>query len=328
MEPELTFRALADKTRRRTLTILSRQELSVSELVKVLDQPQSTVSRHLKTLRDAGLVSDRRHGNTALYALQSTTSTSNGADLTGRVLDWIKEQSLSPSLSARLDSVMRSRRDVSNHFFTQLGRRWDALREESFGSTFHLEALISLLPRNLTVVDVGAGTGYLLPALADQFARVIGVDPVEAMLEVARERVNTLALENVDLCKGDLSRLPIADETADVAVAMLVLHHVPSPTDALAELLRIVRDGGTVLIVEQNAHEDEGFRDRMQDNWWGFEPETLRDLLQSTGFRDTRLRMLPTSHHNAGAPDLYVATARRPQRHPGADTCKTKETRG
>ena len=65
---EIIFKALADPTRQRLLRVLSSHDLTVSELVEVLDQPQSTVSRHLKVLRESGLLVDRRFGNTVRYA--------------------------------------------------------------------------------------------------------------------------------------------------------------------------------------------------------------------------------------------------------------------
>src|SRR5574339_537529 len=64
-----SFSALADPTRCRMLALLDRQELTVSELCAVLQLPQSTVSRHLKTLADAGWVASRRDGTSRYYTL-------------------------------------------------------------------------------------------------------------------------------------------------------------------------------------------------------------------------------------------------------------------
>ena len=61
--------ALADATRSRMLMVLERHELTVSELCAVLQLPQSTVSRHLKTLLDTGWVSSRRDGTSRYYTL-------------------------------------------------------------------------------------------------------------------------------------------------------------------------------------------------------------------------------------------------------------------
>ncbi len=311
METEAVFRALADRTRQRTLALLCRHELSVSELVLVLRQPQSTVSRHLKTLRGAGLIRDRRNGRMVLYSVRNSRSETDGTDLSGRLLDWIAEQRLAPALHARLDAIVQRRRQMSDRFFDHVGRRWDTVREEAFGTRFHLEAMWMLLPRDWTVVDVGTGTGYLLGTLAAYFKRVIGVDPVDTMLEVARQRVAADGLDNVALSGGGLSQLPMADASVDLAVAMLVLHHVPEPRDALLELSRVVRPGGRVLIVEQTAHENESFRERMQDRWWGFEPPELTAQVKDAGFEQARWHRLTAVDSAPDSPDLFVATGFR-----------------
>lgn len=311
MEAGIIFKAMADGTRQRTLGVLRRRELSVSELVEVLDQPQSTVSRHLKILRDAGLIHDRRDGNTVLYSVPAPTYNGAGHRLSARLLEWLAEQPLATSIESRLDAVIRRRGDMSRRFFDRIGRQWDALREESFGSSFHLEAFIALLPEEWTVVDVGTGTGYLLPTLARHFQRVIGVEPIDTMLEAARQRIEHHGINNVALHSGELAQLPVGEAAVDLAIAVLVLHHVPAPRDALDELHRVVRPGGRVLIVEQVTHQNEAFRERMQDRWWGFDPSEFHELLESAGFREVRLHRLLTVERAAGAPDLFVVTGRK-----------------
>lgn len=308
MQPEVVFKAMADGTRQRTLRVLREHELSVSELVEVLNQPQSTVSRHLKTLRDSGLVRDRRDGNTVLYSVPGPVHNGAASELSAGLLEWVGRQPLAASIESRLDAVIRGRGRMSHRFFDRIGRQWDALREASFGPSFHLEAFLALLPRDWTVADIGTGTGYLLPTLGRCFQRVIGVDPVDKMLEAARRRVEYHGIDNVTLRKGDMAQLPLAEAEVDLAIAVLVLHHVPAPRDALAELHRVVRAGGQVLVVEQIAHQNEAFRDRMQDRWWGFEPAEFQGLLESLGFGQVRSYRLVTVERGADAPELFVAT--------------------
>jgi ArsR family transcriptional regulator len=302
---ETVFKALADETRQRMLRVLHGQELSVSELVEVLGQPQSTVSRHLKVLREAELIHDRRQGTTVLYSLRAGA---NGSDLSARLVDWSASQALPRGVANRLAGVLRRRREMSDRFFDAVGRQWDDLREKHFGTTFHLEALISLLPRTWTVVDVGTGTGYLLPLLASQFDRVIGIEPVPSMLEAAQHRVDAEHLARVELKAGDLAALPLADDSVDLAIAMLVLHHVPSPPEALGELHRVVAPGGRLLIVEQHTHSDEAFRERMQDRWWGFDREALAERVRHTGVRDVVARDLTPADGAGDSPGLFVIT--------------------
>ncbi len=311
MDAELVFKAMADRTRHRILAVLRRHEVSVSEMVAVLQQPQSTISRHLKVLREAGLIRDRRNGATVLYSVVAPREPGNGADLSAHLMGWLAGQAIEPGIGSRLESVIQRRREMSNRFFDRVGTQWDDLREASFGKAFHLEAFWALLPSDWTVADIGTGTGYLLPTLARHFRRVIGVDPVTAMLAAARQRVEADALANVELREGDLAGLPLADRTLDLATSVLVLHHVPTPRDAVVELRRVLKDGGRLLIVEQTLHANEAFRERMQDRWWGFEPDAFRALVQEVGFVDVSLRRLDCVDRAADAPELFVVTARR-----------------
>ena len=310
MQAEAVFKAMADETRMRAFGLLQHQELSVTELVEVLALPQSTVSRHLKVLRDAGLIQDRRDGVHNLYAAAPPGSNGTDTELLRTLTEWVDRRPVPSQLQQRLRAVLDQRQQMSRQFFDRVGRHWDKLREESFGPTFHLEAMLALLPSAWTVADIGTGTGYLLPTLAGHFAQVIAVEPVEQMLRSARQRVEGENLTNVDLRCGDLTALPMEPAVADLALALLVLHHVPVPEEALQELHRIVKPQGRVLIVEQSAHQFEAFRERMQDRWWGFDPPTLTEKLNRAGFRDIEARKLGTVQRAPETPDLFVVTAR------------------
>jgi len=318
---ELLFKSLADTTRQRILRVLSAEELSVSELVEVLAQPQSTVSRHLKVLRDAGLLVDRRLGATVMYstcplgpedslptALEpSADSTEAGgldygegsAGLRNRLLGWIGRQAIDADLGERLDRVLRGRKPGASDFFDTIGARWDQLRIEAFGDSFHLEAMTWLLPGDWTVADIGTGTGYLLPLLSSRFAQVIAVDPSETMLQAARHRPELKNASNVSFRAGSLDKLPIDGDTLDLAIASLVLHHVAEPAAALAELRRCLRDGGVLLLIEQEPHHYSEFHDRMGDRWWGFDPTELAKQCRQAGFADIKIEPLVTARTTA-----------------------------
>jgi len=312
MSAEVVFKAMADGTRRRIMQLVARQELSVSELVGCLSQPQSTISRHLKVLREAGLLVDRREANTVLYsAVENTGHNGGDENLHGHVREWVGQQELPPALGRRLDRVLADRQTRATEFFSREGHRWDQLRLESFGATFHLEALATLLPADWIAADIGTGTGYLLPTLAETFRKVIAVDPVPEMLDLARRRCRVQKLRNVTFRRGDLSRLPIQDGHVDLALAVLVLHHVPSPEGALGELFRITKPGGRLLIVEQRTHHLESFHERMHDRWWGFEPGKLAEAAAAAGFDQVRHRPLSTEPVVAETPELFTLTGRR-----------------
>ncbi len=324
---EILFKALGDKTRQRLLRVLIGMELSVSDLVEVLDQPQSTVSRHLKVLRQAGLLLDERLGNTVMYSAPSVVgaagadgppeSRMNGiARLRDQVLDWVAHEQLDDGMAGRLDRVLRRRREAGSAFFDQIGGRWDQLRIDAFGEVFHFEALTALLPSRWVAADIGTGTGYLLPALAGRFHRVIAVEPAERMLEIARNRAEAELLANVEFRQGALERLPLADGEADLVIASLVVHHVGSPVDAVRELRRCVRSGGRLMLIEQEPYQNEDFQDRMGDPRPGISSEELGAWLRDAGFVSVESAPLRSVHRAARLdgeiPGLYRVVAEAP----------------
>lgn len=103
-------------------------------------------------------------------------------------------------------------------------------------------------------LDVGTGAGALALALAPLVRQVVGIDPVPELLALARERARDAA--NVELLEGDGTQLPFASGSFDLAGTLRTLHHVEAPERVIAELARVVRPGGRVLVVDQLAPED------------------------------------------------------------------------
>jgi SAM-dependent methyltransferase len=115
----------------------------------------------------------------------------------------------------------------------------------------HVQAFA--LPRGEErAVDVGCGAGALALALAPHVRHVVGVDRVPELLALARER----APSNVEFVEGDATQLELDDESFDLGGTLRTLHHVARPELVVAELTRVTRVGGRVLIVDQLAPAD------------------------------------------------------------------------
>ncbi len=300
--------SLADNTRSRILMLLDGQELSVSELCTVLQLPQSTVSRHLKALADAGWVSSRAEGTSNVYAMSREALDSASK----RLWSLVREQ-VGPSTGAmqdqrRLQAAMAARRSKSVEFFTSSAGQWDRVRDEMFGDRFHLAALAAFAEPDSTVGDLGCGTGQVSEALAPFVAKVIGVDSSAAMLQAARKRLQ--GHRNIDLRRGDLEALPIDDSRLDTATVMLVLHHIPEPGRALIDVARVLKPGGRLVLVDMLPHDREHYRHQMGHVWLGFSEEHVERLFAEAGFERTRVVPLPADPKAKG-PALFVATGRK-----------------
>jgi ArsR family transcriptional regulator len=302
-----TLSALADATRTRLLLALDRHELTVSELCAVTQLPQSTVSRHLRILNDQGWVTSRADGTSRQYRLAAPLEAADRR-LWQVVKDQVSGGRQAVQDAGRLRGVLARRRTASREFFSTAAGQWDALRAELFGSRAGLAALPGLLDEDWIVGDLGCGTGELAASLAPFVGRVIGVDASKPMLAAARRRLE--GQENVDLRVGELEALPIADRELDAAVLLLVLHHVVEPVRALAEVGRVLRPGGRVLVVDMMPHEREEYRERMGHVWQGFSADTIGGWMEEAGLEGFRHHALPPDP-DAKGPTLFAATGRR-----------------
>ena len=300
--------SLADTTRSRILLLLDRHELTVSELCGIMQLPQSTVSRHLKALADSGWISARAEGTSNLYAM-----TRDDLDGSARRLWALVREQVGPTPAAmhdqrRAQTVLAERRTKSQEFFSSSAGQWDRLRDDLFGERFHLAALPAFADSEWTVGDLGCGTGQLTAALAPFVRHVIAVDASAAMLQAAKKRLN--GFENVELRRGDLEALPIDNGRLDAATLGLVLHHLPEPDRALAEVARVLKPRGRLLIVDMLPHDRENYRQQMGHVWLGFSDEHVRRILDESGFGDVRIVPLSPDPKSKG-PGLFVATAKR-----------------
>lgn len=104
------------------------------------------------------------------------------------------------------------------------------------------------------VLDAGTGTGALAFALAPFVREVVALDLVPELLAEAEKR--SAAFPNVTFGEGDITRLPSAVGEFDLAGCLRTLHHVRRPELAVAELTRVTKPGGRVLLVDQLAPTD------------------------------------------------------------------------
>jgi SAM-dependent methyltransferase len=131
-------------------------------------------------------------------------------------------------------------------------------------------------------LDVGTGAGALALALAPLVQEVVGLDPVPELLDLAHAR----ALPNTDFVEGDGTAMSFPDGSFDLAGTHRTLHHVPRPDLVVAEMARVTRRGGHVLVVDQLAPDDPAEAAVLH------EFETVRDSSHARLLTDAELREL------------------------------------
>jgi ArsR family transcriptional regulator len=303
------LKSLADPCRLRLVAVLLRGEFTVQELTRIMGMGQSRISRHLKILTEAGALSVKRQGTWSYYRV------GEGNPFFGAILPALEREletlpKRAEDLSA-LALVLEERRRRSLEFFDRHARQWDDLARTLLPVPDYLGRLVALVPSGGAVLEVGVGTGALLPHLAAQALQVIGVDHSPAMLEEARRRLATDGRSGIELRLGEMTHLPLSDSSVGCVVANMVLHHAAEPLAVLREIGRVLKPGGTVVLADLARHEREWVREQLADQWLGFAQEELQGWLAAAGFDSMEFERIGAA---AGEEDVLLVRGTKRKR--------------
>ncbi len=292
------FKALADEGRLRILRSIDQAELSVAELVQALEMPQSTVSRHLKPMRDAGLVSARRDGTSVYYNRGELFRDAAFA----RILnERLKDIPVANRDEAAVERVLDLRRKKSREFFDEIAGRYGSLTEPGGG----WQALAAGLAAGFSgqrVADLGCGEGALALLLARFAEKVVLYDQSEKMLKLVSEKAaEQNVLNRLELRVSNLENLNLTGEDFDAVFISQSLHHTSNPEDVIRTAAAGLKPGGQLVILDLVRHEHEWTRDEWADQWLGFDPIEIREWLAGAGIQPLVADSLPGS-----TPDLSV----------------------
>jgi ubiquinone/menaquinone biosynthesis C-methylase UbiE/DNA-binding transcriptional ArsR family regulator len=275
-----TLKAAAESSRLRILVLLSRGDLTVTDLTEILGQSQPRVSRHLKLLLEAGLIGRYQEGSWAFFRLADAESARDFVQgLVGRLHD--ADPQVERDLE-RLSSVKRRRQARAADYFSANAASWDEIRALHAPDRAVEAALVKLIGKRpfQSMLDLGTGTGRLLEIFAPLYRRGIGIDMSREMLAVARANLDKAGVGHAQVRQGDIFAPPVERDSFDLVTMHQVLHYLDDPAQAIREAARLLRPAGRLVIVDfaphaleflraDHAHLRLGFSDRQIADWLG-----------------------------------------------------------
>jgi ubiquinone/menaquinone biosynthesis C-methylase UbiE len=282
MEFVRTLKALADPLRLRVLAAVAEEELTVGEVQEVVASVQSSVSRNLAILRQAGFVQDRKEGTSVYFSVCQNMPEPAG-ELFKSLQSRLAEVPEVKQDQARLEECRRRRLRRSQSYFESVAGDWERIRKSYFDDRVTSLAIEKLLPRDLTLADIGCGTGSLTFELARFARKVIGIDLSNEMLRRARAVAREREVRNVEFRQGDAVKLPLDSHSVDAAFCVMVLHFLADPQRAIKGICRVIRPGGSVILVDLVQHKQEWMREQMAHQWLGFDRGSIEKWFREAG---------------------------------------------
>ena len=277
------LRAAGEPTRLRLLALCAHGELSVTELTQILSQSQPRVSRHLKLLVEAGLLTRFREGSLVFYRIAEN---GESAHLARTLVDLLPDDDAELSRDlGRLEKIRQKRAEIAENYFQENAGQWNKIRALHVPEADVEARLLQLVGAQSigSFLDIGTGTGRMLELFARQVERGIGLDLSSEMLAIARTLLERDEFRHLQVRKGDMYNMPIDDQTIDVATLHLVLHYSLEPALVIAEAARTLTRGGRLFIVDFAAHQEERLRVEHKHQRLGFSDREIHQGMVQAG---------------------------------------------
>lgn len=286
------LRAVGEITRLRILALLSGGELTVGELVQILDQSQPRVSRHLKLMGEAGVLDRFQEGTQVFYRLAVEGI---GGRLSNTLLPLVPDADAVLSEDRqKLHAIRAERAEKAQAYFRQHAADWDQIRSMHVSEKEVEQALLATHGKETVsrLLDVGTGTGRMLEVFSGLADQAVGIDVSRDMLAVARANLAAKDLGNCQVRLGDMYDLGVADASQDLVIFHQVLHFAEDPGKALKEAARVLAVGGSILIADFAPHQEEFLRDEQAHRRLGFADEEISGLGAQAGLAVKDIRHL------------------------------------
>ena len=300
------LKAAGEPTRLRILLLLDRSELTVTELCRILGQSQPRVSRHLKLLCDAGLLTRQAEGTNAFYrhtrspfADRFLSSLTPLADHGSATVTRDQQQ---------LARIRAERAELAAHSFEKIALEAELLHDQHVPAAEVEAAMLELVgPHPIgRVLDIGTGTGRVLELFGPQTESGLGIELSREMLNVARTQLDARRLDHCSVRHGNAYNLDIELGSVGLAVLHHVLHFLDEPARAIDQAAQTIEPGGTLLIVDFAPHHIDALRTDHGHRRLGFADEEVMDWCHAAGLSDVTSRHLDLDLTESDPPGLTI----------------------
>jgi ubiquinone/menaquinone biosynthesis C-methylase UbiE/Fe2+ or Zn2+ uptake regulation protein len=277
------LKAAAESSRLRILALISRGDLTVSDITEILNQSQPRVSRHLKLLMEAGLVERYQEGSWAFFRISDDEDV---REFVGGIVSRVHERdALVDRDLERLHAVKQRRQEKASAYFDRNAASWDQLRTLHAPDQAVEAALLALVGKRpfQSMLDLGTGTGRLLELFAPLYRRGVGIDLSREMLAVARANLDRAGVSHAQVRQGDLFAPPVERDSFDLITMHQVLHYLDEPGAAIREAARLLRPSGRLVIVDFAPHALEFLRDEHAHLRLGFSDQQIAEWFSEAG---------------------------------------------
>lgn len=296
-----SLRAVAEPTRLRLVALLSRAELTVTEISQVIGQSQPRTSRHLRLLLDADILARSPEGAFVFYRVADG---GDGAELVRRLADLFPaDDPVIAADTAALERVRQARSQAAATYLSTHAEEWATVRALYVAEADVERGMLELIGGEGPIerlLDIGTGTGRILELMAPHSASSIGLDVSRDMLALARANLGEARLSRASVRQGDLHRPPFEAASFDVAIMHHVLHLLDDPAEAIVDAARLLRSGGRLLVADFAPHRLEFLRERHGHRHLGIADEEMRSWAADAGLVIETERTLRAPGQGAG----------------------------
>ncbi len=198
--------------------------------------------------------------------------------------------------------------------FDERARDWDTpeRRERAEAVADAIRENVPLTP-TMRAIDIGAGTGLLGFTLAGDVGAMVLAEPSQGMLDVALEKLAAGGPPNITAVRFDLMADAPPGDPFDLALSLLVLHHLADTGAALSAIRRLLRPGGRLVLADLDA-EDGSFHDPETEgiHHLGFERPALIEMTRAAGFADVEVGTATEIIREGRRYPIFLLLARNP----------------